>query len=218
MIYLIGNENWTITFGIDDDHFIYIDSSATHNIVSCSNNIWYHIRLDFECGLGAYEGLSADHFYIYINGERYGEYEFRWLSNKIDYMDIYVWQTSVVYYYDAIAFSWDPDYTIGDNMNEGLLLSYDNTTTLDWQGYSLDRQVNRTILGNTITNRFLTWKVTGKLTRFKVSKELVSLGLQTRTKKTNMITNTIPNMIPTDKLTTYNNNTNNNNNNNNIIN
>ncbi|GAG19226.1 unnamed protein product, partial [marine sediment metagenome] len=56
---------------------------------------------------------------------------------------------SGISYFDAVGYSWDPDYTIGDNLNEGLLISYDNTTTLDWQGFSLDGGVNKTILGNT---------------------------------------------------------------------
>ncbi|GAG89338.1 unnamed protein product, partial [marine sediment metagenome] len=43
---------------------------------------------------------------------------------------------------------WDPNYNIGDNLNEGLLLSYENTTSLDWKGYSLDGQANKTIMGN----------------------------------------------------------------------
>ncbi|MHA1671119.1 MAG: Loki-CTERM sorting domain-containing protein [Promethearchaeota archaeon] len=149
LVYLSGTEPWMVTVGIDNDHFVWVDDSGLQYSVSCSNNVWYHIRIDFECGSGAYEGLSADHFYFYINGERYGEYEFRNSGDSMDYIDIFVWETSVDYYYDAIGYSWDPDYSIGDNLNEGLLLSYDNTTVLDWQGYSLDSQTNRTILGNT---------------------------------------------------------------------
>jgi len=138
-----------ITVGIDDDYLLWSDSSVFHNLAPCYDNVWYHIRIDFECGSGAYEGLSADHFYIYINGERYGEYEFRVSGNSVDYMHIFIWETSVDYNFDAIGYSWDPNYNIGDNLNEGLLLSYENATTLDWQGYSLDGQANKTILGNT---------------------------------------------------------------------
>ncbi len=50
---------------------------------------------------------------------------------------------------DAVGFSWDPNYAIGDNLNEGLLLRYNNITNLDWIGYSLDGQSNKTISGNT---------------------------------------------------------------------
>ncbi|MFX1392355.1 MAG: hypothetical protein ACFFAH_02170, partial [Promethearchaeota archaeon] len=51
--------------------------------------------------------------------------------------------------FDAIGYSWDDDYKIGDNLYEGLLLSFDLEITPDWLGYSLDGQANKTILGNT---------------------------------------------------------------------
>ncbi|MFW9971159.1 MAG: hypothetical protein ACFFDF_13280, partial [Candidatus Odinarchaeota archaeon] len=41
------------------------------------------------------------------------------------------------------------NYDIGNNLNEGLLLSFETGFTPDWLGYSLDGQVNRTIFGNT---------------------------------------------------------------------
>jgi len=52
-------------------------------------------------------------------------------------------------YWDAVGFDWRNGYEIGDNLNEGLLLSFVNTTALDWMGYSLDGQANKTVLGNT---------------------------------------------------------------------
>ena len=41
------------------------------------------------------------------------------------------------------------EFLMGDNFNEGLLLSFDSSTTLDWMGYSLDGAANITIQGNT---------------------------------------------------------------------
>ena len=43
----------------------------------------------------------------------------------------------------------DSNYNIGDNLKEGILLSYAKATSLNWQGYSLDGGTNKTILGNT---------------------------------------------------------------------
>jgi hypothetical protein len=40
-------------------------------------------------------------------------------------------------------------YEVGDNLNEGLLLSFENSTNLNWMGYSLDSQPIISILGNT---------------------------------------------------------------------
>ncbi len=33
------------------------------------------------------------------------------------------------------GFSWDPNYNVGDNLNEGLMLFFENDTNLDWRGY-----------------------------------------------------------------------------------
>lgn len=42
----------------------------------------------------------------------------------------------------------DPNYNVGDNLNEGLLLGFEKNS-FDWIGYSLDGQNNLTIIGNT---------------------------------------------------------------------
>jgi len=116
-----------------------------------SNNQWYHIRIDWELTAGGYMGLSQNNFSLYIDGIQYGPYT---VANTNTPDRLYL-QTGVGasggfhFYMDAIGYSWDPNYNIGDNLNEGLLLSYDNTTTLDWKGLSLDGQSNQTILGNT---------------------------------------------------------------------
>ncbi|NVM54458.1 MAG: hypothetical protein HWN66_12210, partial [Candidatus Helarchaeota archaeon] len=52
-------------------------------------------------------------------------------------------------YFDAIGYSWDSNYDIGDNIYEGLVLNFTIGTELDWIGYSLDGQNNLTIPGNT---------------------------------------------------------------------
>ncbi|KKL59641.1 hypothetical protein LCGC14_2213290 [marine sediment metagenome] len=115
------------------------------------DNTWYHIRIDFESTSGLYMGLAQYNSRLFINGDEYGPYAFE--SNVNDATEAYITtqSTSPDYnmYLDAVSYSWDDDYNIGDNLNEGLLLSYENSTNLDWQGYSLDGQANTTILGNT---------------------------------------------------------------------
>jgi len=53
------------------------------------------------------------------------------------------------YYVDAIGFSWDSNYDIGDNKDEGLILSFKTPVHLDSIKYSLDAQSPIEILGNT---------------------------------------------------------------------
>jgi len=115
-------------------------------------NTWTHIKIDFRCNSApSYLGLGNDRFVITIDGISSGELE-HWHGGEVDYNWFGITtdpSTLMTFWVDAVGFSWDPNYNIGDNLNEGLLLSYDNITTLDWQGYSLDGQANRTILGNT---------------------------------------------------------------------
>ncbi|MBY9016748.1 MAG: hypothetical protein KGD68_13745, partial [Candidatus Lokiarchaeota archaeon] len=59
-------------------------------------------------------------------------------------------QTQVYEYLDAFSITGLQDgYEMGDNLKEGLLLSYENIASFVWQGYSLDGQNIKTILGNT---------------------------------------------------------------------
>ena len=140
-------------FAIYADKFQFRDSTDWHDIIGAptpQDNSWYHIRIDFEASTGGYEGLTQYTWRVYIDGIEYGDYSFennQASFNKIAFKTGTV--SSPIIYIDAIGYSWDPKYNIGDNLQEGLLLSFENSTTLDWIGYSLDGQVNNTIVGNT---------------------------------------------------------------------
>jgi hypothetical protein len=132
-----------------DDGNIYEHDGSQSVFTTYDANTWTHMRLDFECGSGGYEGLSADTFYVYVNGVKFGPFDFMnpvlgidqiWFDSGDDYSTRYI---------DAIGYSWDPNYNIGDNRRDGLLISFENSTAMDWVGYSIDNQANKTILGNT---------------------------------------------------------------------
>ncbi len=135
---------------LHDNMVIVTSGSIGYDLGAAAADTWYHFRVDFECGTGGYEGLGQYQFYVTYSGTRYGPYNF-W--NNAAYADDVAFSgyygSGNYYYVDAVGFSWDPGYTIGDNLKEGLLLSYENTTTLEWKVYSLDGQTNRTVLGNT---------------------------------------------------------------------
>ena len=115
---------------------------------SAFDNTWYHIRIDFETTLGGYMGLSNWTWKAFIDGEEYGAYDFQ--NNYVpDDFGFYSVSYSTARSWDAVGYSWDSNYDIGDNYNEGLLLSFDTSFTPDWLGYSLDNQPIKTILGNT---------------------------------------------------------------------
>lgn len=113
-----------------------------------SKNVWHHIRIDFNLSLG---------WQFALDGVWYGlGYSFPIETPTLpEVINVHIgsgWSGVNPNYgtwIDAFGYSWNPNYNIGDNLNEGLLLGYDNSTNLDWQGYSFDGQPNRTILGNT---------------------------------------------------------------------
>jgi hypothetical protein len=136
------------------EHLIIIFTNTGQVTIATYNaNTWYHIRFDFRSNSGnSYEGLNQNEFKFYLNDvlegvygfENIGDPDFLWCRSILD-------QGSGAYYgyWDAFGFSWDPDYNIGENLQEGLLLSFETEFTPEWLGYSLDGQTNKTVLGNT---------------------------------------------------------------------
>ncbi|MFX0006167.1 MAG: hypothetical protein ACFFAV_05495 [Candidatus Hermodarchaeota archaeon] len=130
---------------------LIIQKATGGNMPAPLDNTWYHIRIAFECTTGNYLGLDQYTWKCWIDGVESAEMPFQ--SNEF-YSDNFYMSTSTAHtsynmYIDAIGYSWDPNYEIGDNVNEGLLLSFDTSFTPEWIGYSLDNQLNKTILGNT---------------------------------------------------------------------
>ena len=106
-------------------------------------NEWYHVRIEFDL---------TDDWHLWLNGEQLDSGGFAFMGTPLSMTQLrFGAQGAVtpVAFFDAIGYSWDPNYNIGDNLNEGLLLSFENSTNLNWQGYSLNGQNNKTILGNT---------------------------------------------------------------------
>ncbi|MFX1414104.1 MAG: hypothetical protein ACFFA2_09720, partial [Promethearchaeota archaeon] len=133
------------------DFVRYQDNTSTYyNVKPVSDNTWYHIKIEFECSTGNYQGLAQDTWRFYVDGEEFGDFGF--LNDIENVSQLYFFtrgsDMDYRYYVDAVGFSWDEHYQIGDNLNEGLLLSFDTNFTPDWMGYSLDGAPNRTILGD----------------------------------------------------------------------
>ncbi|MBD3312562.1 hypothetical protein GF352_03875, partial [archaeon] len=102
------------------DYWAYHDGSP-NNIIPASNNEWYHLRIDFECGSGGYQGLSADTFYIYINGVRHGPYPFYTARSTLSRLSFNTDSSNSGYtgYVDAVGYFWDSDYNNGNNLHGG---------------------------------------------------------------------------------------------------
>ncbi|MHA2031074.1 MAG: OmpL47-type beta-barrel domain-containing protein [Candidatus Kariarchaeaceae archaeon] len=131
-------------------HYNGITDTVVPNVPNPQDNVWQHVRIDFESSTGGYLGLTQYTFNVTIDGINSGSLPFHTNGGSVDRFNIFTGDAQTVErWIDAVGYSWDPNYDIGDNLLEGLLLSYENTTNLEWKGYSLDGNVNMTILGNT---------------------------------------------------------------------
>ncbi len=123
---IYGYQNIMLEFLINDNKWQYINKtgSATNipNLNSIpQNNTWHHIRIDFEGTNQKYVGLNQFKWRTTIDGSE--------TSDSIDFIDYFGgdWyyhsyksdiSNNYSIYIDAIGFSWDDYYTIGNNMNK----------------------------------------------------------------------------------------------------
>ena len=142
------SEAFHMTFFLN--RFSWYGGGKWHHIQSASANTWYHISIDFECTTSGYMGLSQYQFNFKIDGVDH-IIDFKWDQPKLNKFRIKSQRTysSFHTYYDAIGFSWDPDYKIGDNLNEGILFSFTTDIDLDttWCKYD-DKKFD--LFGNTV--------------------------------------------------------------------
>lgn len=116
-IRIYGNAGYAVTV-FTSTSLLYVKdgASSVSTTETISNNVWYHIRIDFEAGSGAYMGLSSDTFYIYVNGIRHGDYDFVNPSTQLEYIYLFCLAGSgYKAYYDGIGFTID-EYQLGSNL------------------------------------------------------------------------------------------------------
>lgn len=91
----------------------YYDGSW-HDIVAYAANTWYHIRLVFTCGSNWSVGIMAE------GGSEtvYGPYNFRVSATNMDRVLWYSDVSAMTTYIDAVGYSWETDYDVGDNLKE----------------------------------------------------------------------------------------------------
>ncbi|MFX0074809.1 MAG: hypothetical protein ACFE96_05170 [Candidatus Hermodarchaeota archaeon] len=122
----------------------YFEDMEDNIIQAYTTNRWYHHKIVFNTLSDTYDWYLDG--ILVVNG---GDFE----NPVANIGSINIkggWNSIGSCFIDAIGFSWDSDYSVGDNEDEGLLLSYTNTTNLDWIAYSLDEGPNITIIGNNV--------------------------------------------------------------------
>lgn len=108
-IYLYDGEVGLTQLGIHDTTQQWGYDDVDLGLVA--SNQWYHIRIDFDC--------TTDKVDIYIDGtKKINQEDFTYaVSNHVDRIRLlsigdFVGHT----YYDAIGYSWDTSYNVGDNL------------------------------------------------------------------------------------------------------
>lgn len=83
------------------------------------SDVWYHIKIDFECTTEGHYGLPQYHFNLWIDNEYIGQYAFKNNVNYIRYFYCYgqykVSPTDIKYF-DALGCDIYDDYERNDNM------------------------------------------------------------------------------------------------------
>ena len=134
-----GGQTNGISLFIDAVKLYYYDGSS-HIITDFASNIWYHIRVDFRFSGGVYLGLALDTFRVYLNGIQYGDYNARGTPTTLNSLEFTTGTADSGYlmYLDAIGYSWDDNYNIGDNMIPYYTLNISNVMEVDKWEFSYD--------------------------------------------------------------------------------
>ncbi|MFX1453891.1 MAG: hypothetical protein ACFFDB_00815 [Promethearchaeota archaeon] len=129
----------------------YYDGSTWQDLAYTSPEVWYHHSIFFDCETG----INGQFTWVVSDeqGSEIGRVENQEFENDLSTIDEIYIGTHVSDYrghtkWDAFGFSWDPNYNVGDNLKEGLLIGFETSQSLNWIGYSLDGQDNVTISGN----------------------------------------------------------------------
>ena len=128
-------------FRIDSNQFWYNDGSwlAITSIVPY-NNIWYHIRFDFEATTGNYLGLSQYSWNLYIDGLKFSDLSYKYSDNS-NLSFICVTDdasTNYRFWIDSIGCSWK-NYIIGSNIVSDINNISSNLLTNDKYEFNLDK-------------------------------------------------------------------------------
>ncbi len=132
-----------ITLGTVNDHF----QDSYGNVQLYETEKWYHHRIIFDCetGINGQYSWYIDGILVRSNQEMMVD------VNDLNGFDIAGGGPTIgAGIFDAFGYSWDLNYNVGDNLNEGILLSFETPIDFDSTSYSLDGQDTVSIIGNTV--------------------------------------------------------------------
>ena len=102
-----------INFQIKDNAFYYYDGN--YKIVcEIQNDIWYQIKIEFECLNTNYKGLNQFKWNLYVNNNKYSNLSFLTEGNELTsfYLMTNTKFSEYSVFIDDFSFSWAPNYTM----------------------------------------------------------------------------------------------------------
>ncbi|KKK45838.1 hypothetical protein LCGC14_0485440 [marine sediment metagenome] len=130
-----GGTSDAIYFIIGSDKFQYYNSGMLDIGKVAEDNTWYHIRINFELTTGNYMGLAQNKWQVYINNKLFGPFNDNFNPTEMDRIELATFSTDFSYYYyvDAIGYSWDSNYNIGENRYRAITSTdtYETPTQLE---------------------------------------------------------------------------------------
>ena len=143
-----GDSNDGIHMSFANDSYIkYHDGNIWTDIKPYSANLWYHFKVEWN---------TATDWHLWINQTSQDQgsgYSYRNSPSSLDRVRFQIStdgeHQDQYMYADAVGYSFDPNYNLGDNLYEGLFIGFELNSSLYTLEYSLDNQANETIPGNT---------------------------------------------------------------------
>ncbi|HUX98033.1 MAG TPA: SHOCT domain-containing protein [Candidatus Deferrimicrobium sp.] len=150
---LLGSSDQTLSSIQVNDTFWYQDNSTLESTgIPAENNKWYRLSIDFATD-NTYAGLDYYQYRFRIHDSDGKNILYKSPNLNFENIGVVYKLNSFVegdaannlsVYLDAIGFTWDLYYTIGDNQEEGMWLSYRMQLygmSWSWFGYELDGQL-----------------------------------------------------------------------------
>ncbi|MFX1256670.1 MAG: hypothetical protein ACFFAN_02340 [Promethearchaeota archaeon] len=139
-----ASDTLAISLRTKNDDLQYHDGGTYQNVMNIVANKWYHLRIEFDC--------NAETFDLYIDGtKKVDDGAFYASVDSVSKFRVGTHSTNKGYYtyIDEVGYSWDEkNYNIGDNLNEGLLLSFKTNPNIVFHTFELDDEALIEVLGN----------------------------------------------------------------------
>ena len=135
-----------MAFWEDGSIRVYTDGYQTVSATYAANQ-WQHVKIEWDCTTDWHLWIDGD---SQDDGSGFGWFQASRPPTTMDRLYFKAYDYGQTFYFDDFGCSWDPNYELGDNTREGLLLDFETDIDLVWMGYSLDEQATKTILGDTV--------------------------------------------------------------------